>query len=70
MRTGERVTTAQLLPPPVRHRAGPSTSGDIPVRWIQLLVLLAIASGSGLLLDVDPNETAFARNAYPGSTVR
>jgi hypothetical protein len=38
------------------------------VRRVQLLVvLLAIASGSGLLLDVYGNETAFARNAYRGA---
>jgi hypothetical protein len=58
----------QVLPPPVRRRAGPWASGDVAVRRVQLLVvLLAIASGSGLLLDVYGNETASARNAYRGA---
>lgn len=38
------------------------------MRRVQLLaVLLVLASGSGLLLDVYGDETAFARNAYRGA---
>lgn len=41
---------------------------DVPVRRVQLLVLLlAIAAGCGLLLDMYGDETAFARNAYQGA---
>lgn len=41
---------------------------DVPVRRVQLLVvMLAIAAGSGLLLDLYEGETAFARNAYQGA---
>ena len=62
------MTTEQLVPPPVGHRARPWASADVPVRRVQLLVvLLTIASGAGLLLDVYGNETPFARNAYRGA---
>ena len=68
MRTGEHVTALQLPPPPMPHRTRPWTSGGVPVRRVQLLaVLLVLASGSGLLLDVYGDETAFARNAYRGA---
>ena len=41
---------------------------DVPVQRVQLLVLLlAIASGCGLLLDMYGDETSFARNAYRGA---
>jgi uncharacterized protein (DUF697 family) len=63
-----RVTTEQLLRHPARQSAGSSAIGLVPVRRVQLLVvLLAIASGSGLLLDIYDDETAFARNAYQGA---
>ena len=59
---------------PVQHRrssAAPRAAllpVGIPLRRVQLLVvLLAIAAGSGLLLDVYGDETAFARNAYQGA---
>lgn len=52
----------------MRRRTRLWTSGDVPVRRVQLLAaLLGLASVSGLLLDVYGQETAFARNAYRGA---
>lgn len=62
------MTTEQVLPEPERHQLGPWASGALPVRRVQLLIiLLVIASGSGLLLNVYVTETPFARNAYRGA---
>ena len=62
------VTTEELLSSAVRHHAGPAAFGDLPVRRVQLLVvLLAVVAGCGLFLDVYRDETAFARNAYRGA---
>lgn len=53
----------------MRHLAKPAAFGDdLPVRRVQLTVLLlAVAAGCGLFLDVYREETAFARNAYRGA---
>lgn len=47
------MITEPLLRPAVRHQAGTAKIGNIPVRRVLLLVvLLAVASGSGLALDI------------------